>query len=297
MKKSNHIHTAEDSVIDIINTVIMCMVIAITVFPFYLIIVKSFNEGVDSNIGGLLLYPRKFTLDNYITFFSKSEWLYAFKITSLRTAVGSISSVLFTCVAAYGLSREELLFRKLYFRFIIITMYFSGGIIPYYILLRSLGLLNSFAVYIIPSLLNTFFLMIAVSFFRDYPHEVIESAHIDGANDLVIFIRIILPTSLPLIAAMLLFIGVNQWNAWVDSAYYVKNSELRTLSYRLREVINQSTASLNSQAVEYARNATQTTPQSLQMAAIVISTVPIMCVYPFLQKYFIKGMMVGAVKG
>lgn len=289
--------TMEDKIIDTVNGTLLFLVVVMTLFPFYLIVVRSFNEGLDANVGGLLLFPRKFTLNNYVTFFSKGEWLDAFLVTISRTVIGSAVSVLFTCIVAYGLSGENLLFRGFYFKMVIVAMYFSGGMIPYYILLRSLGLLDSFAVYIVPAMLNTFFLMISISFFRDIPKELIESAHLDGANELVTFVRIILPVSLPLIATMLLFVGVNQWNSWVDSAYFVKSNALRTLSYRLKEVINQSSASLNAQAIEYARNASKATPQSLQMAAIVISTVPIMCVYPFLQKYFIKGMMVGAVKG
>lgn len=289
--------SSEDIIIDSANYFIMVLVILVTLYPFYFILIQSFNEGLDSGMGGIYLWPRKFTLENYRTFFSKQEWIDSFLITVARTVIGSAVSVFFTCMVAYGLSYKNLIFKKLYFTVVIFTMYFSGGLIPYYILLRSIGLLDKFWVYIIPTMLNAFFLMIAVSFFREIPGEVVESAHLDGANDLIIFIRIIIPVSMPLIAAMLLFIGVNQWNSWIDSAYYVKSDELRTISYRMMEVINQSKFVVNAKAAEYAKRSSQTTPLSLQMAAMIIAIVPIACVYPFLQKYFIKGMMVGAVKG
>lgn len=287
----------EDIILDTVIYTVMILLILITLYPFYLIIVKSFNEGIDSSVGNLFFWPRRFTLDNYIAFFTKAEWINALFVTIARTVIGSFLGVFFTCLVAYGLSYEKLLFKKVYFKIVIFAMYFSGGLIPNYILLRSLGLLDTFGVYIIPTMLSPFFLMIAISFFRDIPQALIESARLDGANDLIVYIKIVLPVSMPLLAAMLLFMGVNQWNAWVDSAYYIRSDELRTISYRMMEVINQSKITASSQAMEYAKNAATTTPESLQMAAIVISTLPIVCVYPFLQKYFIKGIMIGAVKG
>ena len=178
-------------------------------------------------------------------------------------------------------------------------MYFSGGMIPYYILLKALGLLNSFLVYLIPGALNLFFVMTGISFFQDIPEEVIESAYLDGAGDGKIFISIILPISLPLLATMTLFIAVNHWNSWIDAAYYVRSDQLRTLAYKMREVINQSMTPTTTDAttLQFASEHSKTTTTSLQMAAMIVSIGPILFVYPFLQKYFAKGMMLGAVKG
>jgi len=197
---------------------------------------------------------------------------------------------------AYGLSHRNLLFHRTYFTIIIFAMYFSGGLIPYYVVLRSIGLLNSFGFYVIPSMLSTFFLLIAISFFRDIPGELKESAHIDGANEVVIFFKVILPVSMPLIATMALFTGVGQWNSWLDSAYFVQSDELRTLAYRMMEVINKSNAPMDSIAIANSSSA-GVTSYSLQVAAMVISVAPIVCVYPFLQKYFVQGVMLGSVKG
>ena len=178
-------------------------------------------------------------------------------------------------------------------------MYFSGGIIPFYILLKGLGLINTFQVYIVPGALNMFFVLVGISFFQSVPSELIESSYLDGASEFKTFLKIVLPVSMPLIATMTLFIAVNHWNSWIDSAYYVQNNDLRTLAYKMREVINQSMSptTTDSTTLQYASNHSKTTTTSLQMAAMIVSVAPILCVYPFLQKYFTQGMMLGAVKG
>ena len=288
----------EDLVIDGINYTLMTIIIFLTLYPFYYILVYSLNMGLDAATGGIYFFPRKFTLENYIAFFSDPKWLSSIFVTILRTVVGSLVSVFFTCLVSYGLTYKDLLFKRVYFSLIVFTMYFSGGIITYYILLRTLGFLDTFWVYVIPTALNAFFVLISVSFFRDIPSELIESAELDGASEIAIFVRIVIPVSMPLIATMLLFIGVNQWNAWLDSAYFVKSDALRTISFRMMEVLNQSTleASSNAMSASY-RTRTSVTSLSLQMTAMVVATLPIMCVYPFLQRFFVKGIMIGAVKG
>lgn len=265
-------------------------------YPFYYILILSFNKGTDSFLGGIYLWPRAFTLENYVRFMSDPSWYKAFVVSVIRTVSGTGLGVLLTCLVAYGLSHRDLLFSRLYFTIIIFAMYFSGGLIPYYVVLRSLGLLNTFGVYIIPTMLNTFFLLIAISFFREIPVELKESAHLDGANEFVIFSRIVLPVSTPLIATMALFLGVGQWNSWLDSAYFVQSEDLRTLTFRMIEVINKSNSPTDAVAVAHSASA-GVTSYSLQLAAMVVSIVPIACVYPFLQKYFIQGIMLGSVKG
>lgn len=265
-------------------------------YPFYYVLIASFNKGTDTLIGGVYLWPRNFTLENYEIFLSDPKWLSAFLVTVARTVSGTLLGLLLTSLVAYALSHRELLFSKTYFTIIIFAMYFSGGLIPYYVVLRSIGLLNSFAVYIVPSMLNTFFLLIAISFFREIPGELKESAHIDGAGELVIFFKIILPVSTPVLATMALFMGVGQWNSWLDSAYFVQSESLRTLTFRMMEVINQSNAPMDSLAVAN-RPTSGVTSFSLQVTSMVVSIVPIICVYPFLQKYFVHGIMLGSVKG
>jgi putative aldouronate transport system permease protein len=252
---------------------------------------------MDTGLGGIYFWPREFTTINYETILGDEKWGLAFLVSVMRTAAGTILGVAFTCLVSYGLAYKGLMFKKTYFTLFIIGMYVSGGLIPFYVVLRNLHLLNTFWVYVIPSMLNIFFLFIAVSFFREIPSELEEAARIDGANDLKIFRSIILPISKPLLATMSLFLGVGQWNAWLDSAYFVTNEKLRTLTYRMIEVINKGNIPVDSVSIEYAADAAKVTTYSLQVTSMFIAVLPIMLVYPFLQKYFVKGAMIGAVKG
>ncbi|ETT63650.1 MULTISPECIES: carbohydrate ABC transporter permease [Paenibacillus] len=286
----------KDLVFDSVIYVVLFIIMLTMLYPFYYVLIASFNKGSDSLLGGVYLWPRNFTLENYRVFMDDPKWVKAFLISVLRTVSGTLLGLLLTSIVAYGLSHRDLLFSKVYFTVIVFAMYFSGGLIPYYVVLRSLGLLNSFAVYIIPSMLSTFFLLIAISFFREIPAELKESAHIDGAGELTIFFRIILPVSTPVLATMALFMGVGQWNSWLDSAYFVQSEELRTLAFRMMEVINKSNSPMDSLAVANSASA-GVTSFSLQVTSMVVSIVPIICVYPFLQKYFVHGIMLGSVKG
>ncbi|MCI3922892.1 carbohydrate ABC transporter permease [Paenibacillus sp. TRM 82003] len=285
---------SEDLIVDGVNYLLLTIVLFVTVYPFYYLLITSFNSGADSLLGGSYLWPSDFTLENYATFFEQRSWLTALGVSVSRTVVGVVAGVLFTSLVAYGLSHKDLVFKNGYFVIVIFAMYFSGGLIPYYVVLRSLGLLNTFGVYIVPSLLNTFFLLIAISFFREIPNDLKESAHIDGATELTIFYKIILPVSMPLLATMALFTGVGQWNSWLDSAYFVREDMLRTLTYRMMEIINKSR--VPQEAIAAAAGASNVTSYSLQVTAMVVSIAPIICVYPFLQKYFVKGIMLGSVK-
>ncbi|PRA07798.1 ABC transporter permease [Paenibacillus sp. MYb63] len=288
--------TMEDWILDILITVILLIIVFITLYPFYYILIITFNSGSDSNLGGMYLWPREFTLGNYIYFIEDPKWVNAFLVSILRTIVGTVLAVFFTSMVAYGLAKRDLMFRKTYFFIVIVAMNFSGGLIAFYIVLKSLGLINTFGVYVIPSMLNLFFLLIAISFFREIPDELGESARIDGASELRIFFSIVVPVSMPLMATMSLFIGSGQWNSWLDSAYFVQNENLRTLTYRMMQVINQSMVPTGDAAAASMSRA-KVTPFSIQATAMVVSIIPILGVYPFLQKYFVSGMMLGSVKG
>lgn len=289
--------TAEDFALDSINYLVLGMVCLLTIYPFYYVIVLSFNDGLDAAQGGIYWWPRDFTLDNFRYFLSEPRWLNGIGISVARTVVGTLLSVLFTCLVAYGLAYRKLLLRPLYYTILIVSMYFSGGIIPYYVVLKQLGLLNTFGVYVIPGALNVFFVLVAVAFFRELPAEIEESAHLDGANELQTFYRIVLPLSKPILATMGLFVGVGHWNSWLDSAYFIQDDRLRTMSYLMMEVINKSIMNASSTSSSFASASASVTGPSLQMTAMTIAVLPIMLVYPFLQKHFVKGIMVGAVKG
>lgn len=279
---------------DIVIYIILLAIVIMTLYPFYFILVRSFNEGTAST--DTYFWPARPTLENYESFFKDGKWMNALLITMLRTVIGTITGVIFTCIVAYALSFKELAFRKLYMTLLIISMYFSAGIIPYYILLKSLRLFDSFWVYIIPSLLNTFFVMVGISFFREIPRDLFDSAKVDGANDLTVFFKIVLPVSKPFLATIALFIGVNHWNSWFDSAFYIRNPNLKTMSCLMMELINKNQSGYIRAASAAARASSTVTSFSIQTASMVISVAPIIMVYPFLQQYFVKGIMVGSVK-
>ena len=295
MLKKRKKKSTEDWIVDGTIYLLCIIILFMTVYPFYYILVISFNEGVDASLGGIYWWPRKFTLENYSRFFYDAKWLIGLGVTVLRTVVGTLVGGLFTTLVAYGLSFKELCGRKTYMTLIIISMYFSGGIIPYYTLLKELHLIDTFFVYVIPGALNTFFLMVGLSFFTDIPPSLRESAKIDGASEITVFTKIILPISKPFLATLTLFVGVAHWNNWYDSAFFIKTKGLRTLSYLMMEVINKSMIS-SSAASAAAQANTATTTLSIQTAAMVIAVAPILCVYPFLQKYFVTGIMIGSVK-
>lgn len=287
--------TTEDKVIDLISYLICIIVLFVMIYPFYYILIISFNEGTDSALGGIYWWPRRFTLENYSEFFAEIKWLKAMGVTLLRTILGTVIGVLFTALVSYGLSFKELYGRKVYMTIIIISMYFSGGLIPYYTLLKGLHLLDSFWVYVIPGAINTFFLMVGLSFFSDIPPTLRESAKIDGASEFTVFRKIIFPLCKPYLATMALFVGVGHWNNWYDSTFFVKTKNLRTLPYLMMEVINTVAASKSAAAAGYVDTTTRTS-LSVQSATMIITVAPILCIYPFLQKYLVTGIMSGSVK-
>lgn len=293
--RSKRKKSKRDKIFDAVVAVVMAIIVITCLYPFYLAVVMSFNEGLDAQRGGIYLWPRVFTLENYKKLFADGTWGRAFLVTLSRTVVGTAMTVFFTLIVAYGLSFKELIFRKVYYGIFIFAMYFSGGVIPYYILLRSLHLLNTFWVYVVPGCLSLFYIIVATSFFQEIPKELGESARLDGAGEFKIFRGIILPISKPLMATIAIFTSVGHWNAWYESAFFVTDKGLRTLGYLMISVINSSRAS-TAKGDASMQAAANTTTLSIQLAAMVIAVFPILCVYPFFQRYFVTGMTVGAVK-
>lgn len=289
--------TMEDRIVDNVIIVLLVIIGFVTLYPFYYTVICAFNEGTDLMKGGVYLWPRKPTLDNFKVFINDNSWQRAFIVSLARTIVGTILCIAVTSMLGYALSRKNLVFKKGYRFIVVFTMYFSGGLIPFYILLMNLNLLNTFWVYVIPGAVNAFFVMTGINFFSGIPESMIEAAKIDGSGELGIFIKIILPVSKPFFATLALFTAVGQWNNWLDSAYYVQKDTLRTLSYKMMTTINQSVASsTNAASAGQISQANTATSFTIQATAMVVSMVPIMCVYPFLQKYFVQGMMIGSVK-
>lgn len=288
-----------DKVFDYTNVIIMILVIFITLYPFWYALVGSLNIGSDYMAGGVNFWPRKFTLENYKIVLANKAILQAFLVTVSRTVIGTLTSVIFTAIFAYGYSRKNLMGRNVYAVIAMITMYFSGGLIPYYFLIKNLHLLNSFWVYIIPSLLSFWNVLIIQSFFREIPESIMESARMDGAGEYEIFFRLIIPLSKPVLATIVLFNGVGHWNSFFDSMLFTNKESLQTLQLMLMKIIrnsDQASAMVQNAAAPSITNL-KTTSVTIQLATMMVATVPILILYPFLQKYFVTGLTIGAVKG
>ncbi len=283
-----------DNVFDICNMIFMCFIILITLYPFYYVIISSLNDPTDLLRGPVYLLPRKWSVTNYVYIFQDKEILKAAFITVARTVIGSASAVLFTAAFAYGVSKNTLLGRKFFIGMALVTMYFSGGLIPSYILIaHGLKLQGNFLVFIIPNLFNAFNAFIMMSFFRGISSEMEESAKIDGANDIIIFFKLILPISMPILATVALFNGVFHWNSWFDAMLY-GGRKLETLQQYLVKSIQ--SASVSAQAAAYVSN-TGISSTSIRLTTMVVTAFPIVLAYPFLQRYFVKGVMIGSLKG
>ncbi|WP_261806289.1 carbohydrate ABC transporter permease [Lapidilactobacillus luobeiensis] len=283
--------TKGDRVFDVINVVIMTLFSLIIILPMWNIVISSFAA---KNSGNFIFWPNKLSMANYIRVFSDNSLWNAMFISVAKTLVGVLLHLMLCSIVAYALSKRNLRGRGLYASMGIITMFFSGGMIPTYLLIKSLGLLNTFWVYIIPSMFSYYDIVILMNFFRDIPDSLEESAKIDGANDWLVFFKIILPLSKPAMATIGLFHGVWQWNDFMTAKLYVTNEALYPLQMRLYDIIVQSqaaaTAGLNAQVT------IATTSKGVQLATIVVTMLPILVLYPFLQKYFVTGTMLGAVK-
>lgn len=288
-------------VFDIVNFIILTLLAIVTLYPIINTAAISLNEGLDTMRGGITVFPRKFTLQNYIVIFKNDSILHSFGITILRTAVGTISSLFATSVLAYGLSKKTLKCKKLYMGICIVSMYFSGGLIPSYMLIYKLGLINSFWVYIIPNLVSVFNVIIIMTYFKQLPEALEESAKIDGAGQFKILFSIILPISMPMLATIALFNAVWHWNEWFDAYIYMTNEEFLPLQNILIRIINSNsmnqTLSKAGSAASMVNKFKGVTVKSINMATMMVSMIPIFMVYPFLQKYFEKGIMIGSIKG
>lgn len=280
---------------NLINAVVLLLFTIIIVVPLWNVLASSFSSGKSLASDHFLFWPKDFSLENYRAVFRDTTIWRAFFISITKTVIGVVTHVLFCATVAYGMSKRQLKGRKLYSTLGIITMFFSGGMIPTYLLIKSLGLLNSFWVYIIPAMFSYYDVIILMNFFRGVPDSLEESAAIDGAGQWRIFASIYLPLSKPALATIALFNGVGQWNDFMTTKLYITDKALYPLQMKLYEIIVQSqTQTMQSLAAGAA--IVETTTKGVQLATIVITTVPILIIYPILQKHFISGMMVGAVK-
>lgn len=275
----------------------LCLLIII---PCINVLALSFNDGADAAKGGIYFWPRVFTLDNYKEVFADGKIMKSYGITIARTFIGTSLSLIVTTLAAFALKEEKLPGRKIITMLITFTMLFGGGMIPTYIQYKNLHLLNSFWVYVIPGMVGVTNLLMVRTFFESIPDSLEESAKLDGCGYFKIYTQIVLPLSKPVLAVVGLYTAVGHWNDWFAGAFYMNSSKLWPVQTVLQQMLSRAMASSQevktaSQAIAQANSAV--TSDSLKMAAVVITTVPILCIYPFAQKYFAKGAMIGAVKG
>lgn len=275
------------------------VVFIVTFYPFWNIFIISLNSAEDTLRGSLYFWPRDFSLASYQQILSDGEIWSAIKVTVLRTAVGTPLAVIVISMLAYSLSKRELVGNRIWTLYFVFTMYFGGGLIPYYMVLKSLHLIDNFMVFILPSMMNVFYMIIVRTFMQSLPQELDESAKIDGANYLQIFFKIILPLTTPVMATIGLFTAIMHWNSWFDSYVFTYNADLKTLQAVLVKILNQyQTGSMVGEAQQLADASKRlaVSPDTIRMAATMVATLPIIMIYPFLQKYFVKGMTLGAVK-
>lgn len=279
--------------LDYILLVVCVLWIVVTVYPFLNVLAISFNDPIDTMRNINFIIPRKFTLSNYTYIFTQNNLLQPFMMSVLRTVLGAGIGVICTAMISYVLSRKDFYFNKLFTLIFVITMYVSGGMVPEYLLLmRTLKLGNNFAVYILPGLVWVYNIILTRSFIEGLPVALQEAAKLDGANDFTIWYKIILPLCTPVLATVALFMAVGQWNAFMDTYLYAR--DLPTLQYVLYEIMESATIKIDPHASSQLQSTVS--PMSVRMAITIVATVPILIVYPFLQKYFVGGMTIGAVK-
>lgn len=284
-----------DMVIDIIKVLFLIFAVIICVYPFWNIFIISINDATDAMRGGLYLLPRKLSFASYRDILSRSTFQHSIFITVARTLIGTPLAIFVTCALAYVLSRKDLVGRKPITLFFIFTMYFGGGMVPYYMVLKNLGLLDNFMVFILPGLLSVYNMILVRNYIEGMPGALFEAARMDGANDLTIFFRIVMPLAKPIIMTIALFVAIGHWNSWFDAYLYTNSQDLKTMQSILVEILNQYQTS-DAGASAANRMSQSLTPDSIRMAATMVTTIPIIMVYPFIQKYFVKGIMLGSVK-
>ena len=295
-KKSKAQKSVPDKIFVVLNTLFMIAFVVITLYPVLNTLAISLNDGTDALRGGIYLLPRKFTMKNYATVLQKNNLLTGAYITVLRTIFGTVTALFANAILAFIVSRKRFLFKRSLSLFWVITMYVNGGMIPVFLLYKNLGLTNSFWVYVIPGMVSAFNMLVIRTYMAGIPDSLEESAQMDGAGYMTIFLKIISPLCKPVYATVALFVAVGQWNSWFDAMLYNRMSpEFTTLQYELMKLL--SSVTNQGSSAEAMKNAIgSVTPTSVRAAATILTMLPIICLYPFLQRYFVTGLTIGGVK-
>lgn len=280
-------------VFKVCNAVLMAVIAMLTLYPFLYLVAQSFSSEAAIYKGLVTIFPVGFNVDTYKSVLSKGEFLQFYGNTIYYAVLGTVCSVLTTAMLAYPLSKPSLRLNKFFGPFVIFTMYFGGGMIPNYVLMNSLGLRNTTAAFILPGLIGTYYVLLMRSFFMGLPHELEEAAEIDGLSKIGVFFRIALPLSKPIMATMTLFYMSGYWSNWFNAFLYLDNRAKWPVAYYLRQIILGATTTSEVGATDAVSNQIASNIRSTSMVLMVL---PIICVYPFVQKYFVQGMMLGGVK-
>ena len=284
------------SLFDVVLYLVFGLIALITIYPFYNVLIVSLANTLASATYSPYLYPHVFDLTGYKTIMSDTYFYRSLGTTLFVTIVGTTLNMVFSVTAAYVLSRKRLIGRKFFLSAILFTMLFSGGLIPTYLVVSGLGLDNSIWSMIFPSMISTYYLIIMKNYFVSLPASLEEAARIDGANEFVVMTRIFIPISKPFMATFLLFYAVERWNEWWNAYLYISDKNIKPLQIYLRDVLVNFNSQLATQAQSMMSSHNKVFVQSIQMATIIITMLPILCVYPFVQKYFVKGVLVCSVK-
>lgn len=304
MKKEKIKTSPSRKIFQVFNYLLMLGITLICIYPFWYIVIYTFSEGSLVDVNPPVLLPRGFSLANYKDIFELNGFFHSLFISVMRTIIGTVLSVLCCSFLGYLFTKEEMPCRKILYRFLIMTMYINGGMISTYIVIKSYGLLNNFWVYILPMLISAYNIVLIKTYVEQLPQSLEESARLDGAGYLTVFVKIILPLSKPIIATIAVFVAVGHWNSWFDNHIYTRGDEnLMTLQYLLYNYLNEAqrladqikNASANMAGISDMMSSIS--PKGVRMTITVLASLPIFLVYPFMQKYFVKGIMVGAVKG
>ncbi len=286
-------HKTKIYTFDVINFTCLALFCVLCIYPIIYVIAGSFNQGADYSKGGVYLLPRLFTLENYRIVLEKQELWQSYLVTIGRTAIGTVTALIFTSIVAYAMSRPNLRGKNAFYWLNIVTMFFGGGLVPYFLIIQSIGLYNSFWVYIIPSLYSVYNMIVISSFFKSISDEIHEAALMDGASEWRIWWQIYMPLSKPILATVALWLAIGHWNSYFDTMIYTSDDNLHTLQYFLLNAIQSATLTEGLPDTMMQ----SITPKTVSLAAIIISIIPVLFFFPFVRKNFQSGIMIGSLKG
>ena len=299
-KKRLKIKTSpQEKILHAANILLLLIAVFLCVYPFYYMVIYSLSDSTRASLEGIYFLPKGFTLDAYRMIFKKTDFPHAFLISCSRTIIQTGLCLMGSSLFAYLVTKQEMIGRKFVYRFVVITMYLSAGLVPYYITMKAYHLNNNYLLYIVPGIVNAYYVILFKTFIEQIPQSLQESAEIDGAGFFRIYRSIILPLSKPILATVAVYAAVGAWNSWQDNYLLVQNPKLQTVQLILYNCINQAQSIADSMKSGMVGNPNAVTlsADSVRMATTIVAVIPIMLVYPFLQKYFVKGVMLGAVKG